>query len=43
MTLELDDEALDLLHEYDRYMQDGSYANHLAHKIWKLWKEAENG
>lgn len=38
-TLELDDEALECIEEFEAYMGDESYSHHLADKILKLFKE----
>jgi hypothetical protein len=38
MNIELDDEAVQMIQDYEFYMGDESYANHLAHKVWQLYK-----
>lgn len=42
MTLELDDETLDMIHDLEFYAGDESYANHLAYKVLALYKEQTN-
>lgn len=39
LTLELDDEALKCIDEFEVYMGDESYSHHLADKILRLYKE----
>jgi hypothetical protein len=39
MTIELDEEAVELIEEYKVYEGDESFASHLAAKILNLYEE----
>ena len=39
MTIKLDNEATELIEEFEYYNFDDSYAIRLAHKILELYKE----
>lgn len=43
VTLELDDEAVQLIREFQAMQGDDSYANHLAYKILELYETTRNG
>lgn len=39
MILELDDEVLQCIRDFEHYIEDESYAGHLAVKILELYKK----